>query len=383
MEAYITKEGKRLRLGYTTGSCAAAAAKAAVWMLLSQRKKERIALLTPKGIALELEVKEIEIHSDHAQCAIEKDGGDDPDITTGAFVFARVTKTDTPGITIDGGRGVGRVTKPGLDQPVGSAAINSVPRRMIRENVQEVMDAFDYRGGMDILISVPRGEELAKKTFNPRLGIVGGISILGTTGIVEPMSEKALVDTIRVELTQRKASGEEAVMLTPGNYGAEFIREGLGLDPDRAVQVSNFIGDALDICRELGFRRVCLIGHIGKLVKLAGNMLNTHSRYGDCRMPILAAFAGAEGLPPEKIARVLSCVSCDDALSILDDAGVKEATMKRLMEAILENLRHRAGEETQVRCAMFSKVYGLLAVSKDLELDGVEAYRTSTLPDES
>ena len=203
---------------------------------------------------------------------------------------------------------------------------------------------------------------------------MGGISILGTTGIVEPMSEKALVDTIRVELTQRKAAGEEAVMLTPGNYGAEFIREGLDLDPDRAVQVSNFIGDALDLCRELGFRRVCLIGHIGKLVKLAGNMLNTHSRYGDCRMPILAAFAGAEGLPPEKIARVLSCVSCDDALSILDDAGVKEATMNRLMEAILENLRHRAGEEIQVRCAMFSKVYGLLAVSEGLDLACEKAF---------
>ena len=383
MEAYITKDGKRLRLGYTTGSCAAAAAKAAVWMLLTRRRKETIRLLTPKGIELELKVEETQISDDFVRCAIRKDGGDDPDITTGAFVFARVTKTDIPGITIDGGPGVGRVTKPGLDQPVGSAAINSVPRRMIQENVQEVMDAFDYRGGLDILISVPQGEELAKKTFNPRLGIVGGISILGTTGIVEPMSEKALVDTIRAELRQRRAAAEEEVMLTPGNYGAEFIREGLDLDPDRAVQVSNFIGDALDLCRELGFRRVCLIGHIGKLVKLAGNMLNTHSRYGDCRMPILAAFAGAEGLPPEKIARVLSCVSCDDALSILDDAGVKEATMKRLMEAILENLRHRAGEETQVRCAMFSKVYGLLAVSKDLELDGVEAYRTSTLPGES
>ena len=383
MEAYITKDGKRLRLGYTTGSCAAAAAKAAVWMLLTRRRKETIRLLTPKGIELELKVEETQISDDFVRCAIRKDGGDDPDITTGAFVFARVTKTDIPGITIDGGPGVGRVTKPGLDQPVGSAAINSVPRRMIQENVQEVMDAFDYRGGLDILISVPQGEELAKKTFNPRLGIVGGISILGTTGIVEPMSEKALVDTIRAELRQRRAAGEEEVMLSPGNYGAEFIREGLGLDPDRAVQVSNFIGDALDLCRELGFRKVCLIGHIGKLVKLAGNMLNTHSRYGDCRMPILAAFAGAEGLPPEKIARVLSCVSCDDALSILDDAGVKEATMNRLMEAILENLRHRAGEEIQVRCAMFSKVYGLLAVGGDLEPDSVEAYRTSTPPDES
>lgn len=374
MEAYITKDGKRLRLGYTTGSCAAAAAKAAVWMLLTRRRKETIRLLTPKGIELELKVEETQISDDFVRCAIRKDGGDDPDITTGAFVFARVTKTDIPGITIDGGPGVGRVTKPGLDQPVGSAAINSVPRRMIQENVQEVMDAFDYRGGLDILISVPQGEELAKKTFNSRLGIVGGISILGTTGIVEPMSEKALVDTIRAELRQRRAAGEEEVMLTPGNYGAEFIREGLDLDPDRAVQVSNFIGDALDLCRELGFRKVCLIGHIGKLVKLAGNMLNTHSRYGDCRMPILAAFAGAEGLPPEKIARVLSCVSCDDALSILDDAGVKEATMNRLMEAILENLRHRAGEEIQVRCAMFSKVYGLLAVSGDLDLACEKAF---------
>ena len=374
MEAYITKDGKRLRLGYTTGSCAAAAAKAAVWMLLTRRRKETIRLLTPKGIELELKVEETQISDDFVRCAIRKDGGDDPDITTGAFVFARVTKTDIPGITIDGGPGVGRVTKPGLDQPVGSAAINSVPRRMIQENVQEVMDAFDYRGGLDILISVPQGEELAKKTFNSRLGIVGGISILGTTGIVEPMSEKALVDTIRAELRQRRAAGEEEVMLTPGNYGAEFIREGLGLDPDRAVQVSNFIGDALDLCRELGFRKVCLIGHIGKLVKLAGNMLNTHSRYGDCRMPILAAFAGAEGLPPEKIARVLSCVSCDDALSILDDAGVKEATMNRLMEAILENLRHRAGEEIQVRCAMFSKVYGLLAVSEGLDLACEKAF---------
>ena len=374
MEAYITKDGKRLRLGYTTGSCAAAAAKAAVWMLLTRRRKETIRLLTPKGIELELKVEETQISDDFVRCAIRKDGGDDPDITTGAFVFARVTKTDIPGITIDGGPGVGRVTKPGLDQPVGSAAINSVPRRMIQENVQEVMDAFDYRGGLDILISVPQGEELAKKTFNPRLGIVGGISILGTTGIVEPMSEKALVDTIRAELRQRRAAGEEEVMLTPGNYGAEFIREGLGLDPDRAVQVSNFIGDALDLCRELGFRKVCLIGHIGKLVKLAGNMLNTHSRYGDCRMPILAAFAGAEGLPPEKIARVLSCVSCDDALSILDDAGVKEATMNRLMKAILENLRHRAGEEIQVRCAMFSKVYGLLAVSEGLDLACEKAF---------
>ena len=363
----MIKDGKRLRLGYTTGSCAAAAAKAAAWMLLSGRKKESVKLMTPKGIEWELAVEETEIGRDWVRCAIRKDGGDDPDITTGALVFAQVSRSSNPGITIDGGVGVGRVTKPGLDQAVGCAAINSVPRRMILENVRQVQEAFDDEGGLDVIISVPQGEELAKKTFNPRLGIVGGISILGTTGIVEPMSEAALIDTIRVELCQRRASGADCALLTPGNYGAEFIREGLHLDPNRAVQVSNYIGDALDICRELGFRRVLLIGHIGKLVKVAGNMLNTHSKYGDCRMPLVACFAGAEGLAPEKIAAVLNCVSCDDALSILEEAGVKEAAMKRLLEAILTNLRHRAGAETEIACALFSKVWGLLAVSENAE----------------
>ena len=366
MERYVVKDGKRLRLGYTTGSCAAAASKAAAWMLLSGRRKETVSLLTPKGMELSLNVQEIEMGDGFVRCAIEKDGGDDPDITTGALIFAQVTRRSEPGITIDGGLGVGRVTKPGLDQPVGSAAINSVPRQMILENVSQVMEAFDYRGGLEVIISVPRGEELAKKTFNPRLGIVGGISILGTTGIVEPMSEAALIDTIRVELRQRKAAGETRVLLTPGNYGAEFLRDGLHIDPDRAVQVSNYIGDAIDICKELGFEQVLLIGHIGKLVKLAGNILNTHSKYGDCRMPILAAFAGAEGLSPEDIAAVLNCVSCDDALAILEKAGVKEATLNRLMEAVMYNLQYRAGDSMEVSCAMFSKVWGLLSVSKNL-----------------
>ena len=359
MERFVVKDGKQLRLGYTTGSCAAAAAKAAAWMLLSGCRKEQISLLTPKGIRLELAVREIEQHRDWVSCAIEKDGGDDPDITSGALVFARVSRSDTPGIRIDGGLGVGRVTKPGLDQPVGSAAINSVPRRMIAENVAEVSRALDYQGGLEILIFGPEGQALAKKTFNPRLGIVGGISILGTTGIVEPMSEAALVETIRVELRQKKAAGADSVLLTPGNYGAEFIREGVGLGADQAVQVSNFIGDALDCCRELGFREAVLIGHIGKLVKLAGNMLNTHSKYGDCRMPILAAFAGAQGLPAQDIGAVLECVSCDDALSILERAGVREAAIRHLMEAIRVNLQLRAGEAMQIHCVMFSKVWGL------------------------
>ncbi len=361
MEEYVTKDGKRLRLGYTTGSCAAAAAKAAAWMLLTGVRRETISLVTPKGIPLALEVRDIVMEKDRVSCAIEKDSGDDPDVTGGALIYACVSRCAGNEIVIDGGTGVGRVTKRGLDQPVGAAAINSVPRKMIRENVEEIRRLADDSGGLSVIISVPLGEELAKKTFNPRLGIVGGISILGTTGIVEPMSEKALVDTIRVELNQRRAGGAEYVLLTPGNYGAEFIKSSLGIDPERAVQVSNFIGDGLDLCREMGFRGALLIGHVGKLVKLGGGMMNTHSKYGDCRMEILGAQAGAAGLSPDCIARMLECVTCDDAVRVMREESDElcRRTLDRLTERIAFHLAHRGGE-VETGAVYFSKEYGIL-----------------------
>ncbi len=365
MEDYIEKDGKKLRFGYTTGSCAAAAAKAAAWMLLTGQRKETISLITPKGVTLNLPVLEISMEPNRVSCAIRKDSGDDPDVTNGTLVYAEVTVKETPGIAIDGGFGVGRVTKKGLDQSVGNAAINSVPRKMIRENLEEILALTDQNCGLSVVISVPEGERLAKQTFNPRLGIVGGISILGTTGIVEPMSEKALVDTIRVELNQRKANGDEYVLLTPGNYGCDFIRAGLSLNAEQAVQSSNFIGQTLDICRELGFRGALLVGHIGKLVKLGGGMMNTHSKYGDCRMEILAAHAGVAGLAPAQIGEILQCVACDDALRIIKDAGCFEKTMTGLTERILFHLRHRAGEDMEVGTILFSKEYGLLAQSEN------------------
>lgn len=367
MEHYLEKDGKRLRLGYTTGSCAAAAAKAAAWMLLTGRRKQTITLDTPKGIRLELPVKEITMDSAKVSCAIEKDGGDDPDITKGTLIFATVTRSGAPGVTIDGGEGIGRVTKRGLDQPVGGAAINSVPRRMIRENVEAVMGLTDYQGGLAVLISAPDGQRLAKQTFNPRLGIVGGISILGTTGIVEPMSEKALVDTIRVELRQRKENGARRVLLTPGNYGSDFIRDGLGLDRSLSVQVSNFIGDSLDICRELGFEGVLLIGHIGKLVKLGGGIMNTHSKYGDCRMEILAAHAAAAGADPDTIRGILECVSCDDALRLLREAGKLEDSLLRLTRRVSSHLSRRAGDAMDAGVILFSKEYGILGKSENAD----------------
>ena len=359
MEEYIVKDGKKLRLGYTTGSCAAAAAKAAAYMLLIGRPKDTIDLLTPKGIRLHLTVEEIKITSSEVSCAIRKDSGDDPDATRGTLVFACVRKTDAPGVLIDGGAGVGRVTKRGLDQPVGAAAINSVPRRMIEENVREVCALCGYDGGISVVISVPEGETLAKKTFNPRLGIVGGISILGTTGIVEPMSEQALVDTIRVELRQRRELGAEYVLLTPGNYGADFIRDSIGIDPRTAVLTSNFIGDALELSHELGFHGALLIGHIGKLVKLAGGMWNTHSKFGDCRMELLAAHAASLGLRPEKVSELLQCVMCDDALRILREEQLYDSVLARLAGRIEFHLQHKCGE-MEVGAMVFSKEYGRL-----------------------
>ena len=366
MEQYIEKDGKRLRLGYTTGSCAAAAAKAAAWMLLTGRRKETITLDTPKGIRLELAVREITMRADSVSCAIEKDSGDDPDVTKGTLIFASVRRTDEPGVHIDGGEGVGRVTKRGLDQPVGNAAINSVPRQMIRENVEEVMALTDSSGGLDVVISAPEGETLAKKTFNPRLGIVGGISILGTTGIVEPMSEAALVETIRVELRQRRAMGKEYALLTPGNYGSDFIRQNLDVDLNTAVQVSNFLGDALDICRALGFRGALLVGHVGKLVKTAGGMMNTHSKYGDCRMEIIASHSAALGLRAERTEEILHCATCDDALRILDEEGLKDAFLVRLGQRIGTMLGYKSGE-LQSGAILFSKEYGFLCETEGAE----------------
>ncbi len=366
MKEYVTVDGKELRLGYTTGSCAAAASKAAAIMLLTGKELQQIRMLTPKGLELELEVEDITTENDAVSCAIRKDSGDDPDVTHGALVYSRVSFTDEPGVHIDGGIGVGRVTKPGLDQPVGNAAINSTPRRMIRENLEEVMEMTSYEGGLEVMISIPKGVELAKKTFNPRLGIEGGISVIGTTGIVEPMSEKALTDTIMVELRQKRELGYEYALLTPGNYGSDFIRDGLGLDPEWAVQTSNFIGDSIDMCVKLGFKGALLIGHIGKLVKIAGNMMNTHSKYGDCRMEILGSAAAAFGVKPETAEYILGCAACDEAVRVLREEGIDRDTLDLVSSRIEHNLDSRAfkaceeGQEFETGAIMFSKEYGLL-----------------------
>ena len=366
-----------MRYGFTTGSCAAAAAKAAAYMLLSGMEKTEITIETPKGIPYTAQITDIQRKERAVTCAVIKDGGDDPDVTTGSRIVARVTfpekqpdsgeKGTQAEVFIDGGTGVGRVTKPGLDQPVGNAAINHVPREMITKEVLEVCRLLDYQGSLQIEISVPGGEELAQQTFNPRLGIVGGISILGTSGIVEPMSNQAILDTIRVELNQRKAQGYDYVAVSPGNYGLDYIKKVYHYDLNRSVKCSNFIGQTIDMAVELGFRKMLLTGHIGKLIKVAGGIMNTHSKEGDCRMELLTAFVVKIGVELPVAQQILTCVTTEEAVRILDSCGKRASVMEAAMERIFYYLNKRAGGKMQVECLMYANEFGELAKSEGVE----------------
>ena len=358
---YIENGAQRLRCGYTTGTCAALAAAGAASLLLSGEAPRALSLVTPKGIPVTVEPVELFWENSAAVCGVAKDGGDDADATDGLVIRARVETIEEPEIRIDGGEGVGRVTKPGLDQPPGAAAINRVPRRMIEEQARQVCDALGYTGGLFICISVPGGEEAAQRTFNPMLGIEGGISILGTSGIVEPMSEKALVDTIAVELRQAAALGARDVILTPGNYGETFLRDHPQAARDvPVVKCSNFIGDALDLAENRGFSQVLLVGHAGKLVKLAAGVMNTHSRYADGRAEVFCAHAAVCGAPPSLCRSLMQAPSADACLALLDDASLREPVIDSILTAIQHHLDRRAGGRFRTGAVLFTNTFGLL-----------------------
>lgn len=370
---YVIKDNKRLRLGYTTGSCAAAAAKAAAYMLLKKEQMDYVSLLTPRGIRLHLEVLDIERTADSVSCAIEKDAGDDPDVTDRLWIYARVSKQKQSGqeetgqkesgqgrIEIIGGKGVGTVTKPGLEQPVGAAAINRVPRQMITEELEQVCAESGYQGGLLVEISVPEGEKTAEKTFNPRLGIVGGISILGTTGIVEPMSETALLASIRLELKQQVQTGHKSLVITPGNYGREFLKENFPFDLEAAVKCSNFVGDTIDIAVELGIENILFVAHIGKFIKVAGGIMNTHSKNADARMEILCANAAVAGADSSVLREIMKAVTTEEGLRLLKEAGYLEKTMELVLEKIHFYLEKRSYGKCEIAVVLFSNEQGEL-----------------------
>lgn len=366
LEKYVSKGSKKLRCGFTTGTCAVAASAGAARMLLSGKVIENITVITPSGNSVTVGLTDIKKENDYVSCAVQKDSGDDPDVTDKILVYSTVSY-EKSGITVDGGEGVGRVTKKGLKQQIGEAAINPVPRKMIEEQLKTAASDYSYDGGLKAVISVPMGIQIAKKTFNLRLGIEGGISILGTTGIVEPMSEQALIDTISVELDVRKAQNEEFIIVTPGNYGQDFLRDNLGIAVDKCVKCSNFIGDTIDMCIEKGFKSILLVGHIGKLSKLGCTIYNTHSRYADGRMEAFALCAALCGAEREVLENILGCITTDAALEILKKEGIFDETIKMLEKRIDRSLKLRAKGSIEIGMITFSEEYGILCKTENAD----------------
>ncbi len=375
-------EKQELRSGFTTGTCAAVAAKAAAVMLLTGGKLQHMKLMMPKGRSADLPLFHVVLKQEKAVCAVKKDAGDDPDVTHQAMVFASVQYSDgnregqARGIYrregkegkgplfLTAGEGIGWVTKPGLSCPVGMPAINPVPRDMIFGGVEEARKEAGFDGSLTITIWMPEGKKLAEKTFNPRLGIEGGLSILGTTGIVKPMSEEALIATIGLELHMKAVTGMKQVILVPGNYGEAFIQETLGLDLKDGVTCSNFIEKALKAAGEEGFHRILFAGHIGKLIKVAGGVPNTHSKYGDRRMEILwdctAPFSGEENGLKDKI---LGANTMEEAAGILKSHGILEPVMEDTVNRIRGYMTLWSGG-AEVEVVTFSTMYGILGMSR-------------------
>ena len=328
-EHYVRSGQKLLRCGYTTGTCAALGAAGAARLLLTGHAPETVALRTPKGIVVEV-----------------------------APLFCR---------RIDGGRGVGRVTKPGLDQPVGAAAINHVPRQMIAEALRREAEAACYTGGFAVTISIQNGEEVARRTFNPHIGVEGGLSVLGTSGIVEPMSQQAILDTIQLEMNQAvlRAGTPKRLILAPGNYGLDYLHDTYpAFAAIPVVKTSNFIGDTLDMAASAGFEQVLLVGHVGKLVKVAGGIMNTHSHTADCRTELFCAHAVLCGASRELCAALYAAATTDACLELLDAAGLRAPVLESLLDAIQLHLDRRAGEAFRVGAVLFSNQHGPLGATQ-------------------
>lgn len=310
MDLYVVKDGEKLRCGYTTGSCAAAASKASIYMLENQEIIDFIEIDTPAGIRLKLEVNDQEFSDTTATCSIIKDGGDDPDVTDGMKIFSKVIKREDSEILIDGGIGIGRVTERSAFGNLGDAAINKVPLQMIEREIRSISE-----NGYDVLIYAPMGVEIGKKTYNKNIGIDGGISIIGTKGIVYPMSEDALIKTIYMEMDNiKKNEGLSEILLVPGNYGENVAREEKIDIP--MVKTSNYIGDSLSYAYREGFLKITVLGHIGKLAKLSIGIFNTHNKIADSRLEAFVYYLAIMKAPYNVIEEVMKTLTAEDALEV-------------------------------------------------------------------
>jgi cobalt-precorrin-5B (C1)-methyltransferase len=346
-----TPEG--LRRGYTTGTCAAAAAKAAAYALINEQDVSTVEVELPAGGVAEIEVHSLEFTEDWARASVIKDAGDDPDITDGAEIGALVTfYTKGAGVVVEGGKGVGRVTKPGLPVHVGQAAINPVPLKMIKDELSGVQSETDCPLGLNVVVFVPKGEELAKRTLNKRLGIIGGISILGTTGIVEPISTDAWTDTISMALSVAKASGAKQVALTPGRSSEKAA---MALFPDLGeeafVQMGDHVGFALSEARKKSFSRVSIVGQFGKLTKIASGATRTHVKDSELELRFLEQLALDNGVNRDTATSILNANTAREAFGILSKVNAKDV-FKSLCDRVVANAKPLMGNRIKVECIL-------------------------------
>jgi len=351
-------EYKKLRSGYTTGSCAAAAAKAAAKMLFEKNILESVEISTPKWVLLNIKIHKPLITDDFTECYVIKDAGDDPDITNGIKIFARAQNNPKPEIKVLGGKGIGVVTKKGLSVEVGNPAINPVPMKMILDEVKSVMPE---NNGVIITISAPEGVELAEKTLNPKLGIIGGISILGTIGIVEPMSEEAFKDSLKLKLSVLKETGFDKCVFTPGNYGEKFLADNFCFNDDLIVVTSNFIGFMLDEALFYGMKKILMVGHIGKLVKIAGGIFHTHSKVADARNEIMAANYAYYKNDLSGLKKIMDSNTTEEAVDYIED----KSFFKYLVNRIKEKCEDYVHKELEVEAIIFSQKHGVLGETEN------------------
>ncbi|MQC00213.1 cobalt-precorrin-5B (C(1))-methyltransferase [Limosilactobacillus reuteri] len=364
---YVYYNGRKLRKGFTTGTTATAATVAAIRTLLNQEPQETVTVHAANGKIAIFDVEQTDFDEQQASCAIKKDGGDDQDATDGALIFATVKLRDDNEIHLDGGKGVGRVTKEGLANKPGMPAINPTPRRVIKAAAREELGE---KRGVDIVISVPEGERIAKLTYNPRLGIVGGISILGTSGVVTPMSESSWKHSISIEMNIHRKRGDNTIVLVPGNYGEDFAKDELGIPNAKIVQMSNFVGYVLHETQRLGFTKVLIVGDLGKMIKVAGGIFSTHSKDADARAEIMVAnLALMGGVPTAFLRKINQCLTTISMIKMIDEAGYQD-----VYQMIADKIKLRAEKllahrepHVEIDAVIFSRESGFLAASKPFQ----------------
>ncbi|MDC0169614.1 cobalt-precorrin-5B (C(1))-methyltransferase [Candidatus Nitrosopelagicus sp.] len=340
-----TETKKKLRTGFTTGSCATASSKAGILSIINQKKIEQTDIILPKRSRLDIKINSCDFTKDSAKCSVIKDGGDDPDVTHGAEIIVDVELTNKiDEIEIDGGEGVGRVTKPGLGLEIGSAAINPTPKKMILENVREAGEELLKKNGIKITISVPKGKELATKTDNPRIGIMGGISILGTSGIVIPYSTASFAAAIRQQIAVVSSMNDDYVVLTTGGRSEDFAREIIELPDHSFIQMGDFSGYTIKQCARKELKKAYVAGFIGKLAKMAAGVKQTHVKGGKVDMKFLSELAKRCDAKSETISKILGANTARNVQEIIMEDKVEGFFDQITNETCKQMMQHSEGK---------------------------------------